>query len=54
MVREIDPVFRNVVTHQLSLIPLTFHEVIIIQSGQREMKEWVNSTRKTTPQAECL
>jgi hypothetical protein len=27
---------------------MTFHEVVISQRGQREMKKWVNSTRKST------
>jgi hypoxanthine phosphoribosyltransferase len=36
------------VTHQLSLISLTFHEVIIRQRGQREMTKWDNSTPKST------
>jgi hypothetical protein len=48
-VREIDPAFRNVVTHQMSLIPPTFHQVIISQRVQCEMKKQVNSTRKSTP-----
>jgi hypothetical protein len=48
IVREIDPVFRNVVTHQRPLIPATFHEVIINQRDQCEMKKWVNSIRKST------
>jgi uncharacterized membrane protein len=32
----------------MSLIPPTFHDVIISQRGQREMKKWVNSSRKST------
>ena len=35
IVREIGPVFRNVVFHNLSLISSTFHELIISQRGQR-------------------
>jgi hypothetical protein len=38
----------------MSLIPHIFQEVIIRQRGQREMKKWVNSPRKSTAIAYML
>jgi hypothetical protein len=45
---EFEPVFRNVLSHQLSLIPSNFHMLIISPREQHLLQEWINSNLKST------